>query len=166
MDPAGCPEAPSAIRWASSTLQLGEWPRKVMKIRPSQLPPTGTRRADAGQPGFLFGGHGPSGGYDGSYAHQHWENPYSHTGPQGGAGVWGASMPWSKKPYFWEKAVHTRNSATAKPGKHQQDLAGALVWAACWRRGLTQRGPEELSVWENLGGPENLGSYTQKIVRE
>lgn len=24
----------------------------------------------------------------------------------------------------------------------------------------------ELSLWENMGEPENLGSYTQKIVRE
>lgn len=74
--------------------------------------------------------------------------------------------PWSKKPYFWEKAVHTRNSVAAKPGEHQQDLAGALVWATRLWRGLTQRGLEELSVWENLGEPANLRFYTQKVVRE
>lgn len=117
VDPAGCPEAPSAIRWASSTLQLGEWPRKVMRIRPSQLSPAGTRGADAGQPGLLFGGHGPSGEYNGSYAHHHWESPCSHTGPKGNVGVWGAFMPLEQEALFLgESCTHQKLSGSKARG--------------------------------------------------
>lgn len=117
MDPAGCPEAPSAIRWASSTLQLGEWPRKVMRIRPSQLPLAVTRGADAGQPGLLFGGHGPSGEYDESYVNHHWESPCSHTGPKGNVGVWGASMPLEQEALFLgESCAHQKLSGSKARG--------------------------------------------------
>lgn len=69
------------------------------------------------------------------------KSPLSHRSAGGRRPV-GKSMPLNKKPYLWEKASHTRNLVTAKSGKHQWDLVGALLWAACWQRGLTQLSPE------------------------
>lgn len=45
-----------------------------------------------------------------------------------------------------------------------------LGWSYPMGRVLAERADpaqsRELSLWENMGEPENLGSYTQKIVRE
>lgn len=109
-----------------------------MKIRPSQLLPTGTRRTDAQDSlGSSLGATDLLG--DTMEAMRTITGKIPTTTPvRRGARACGEHPhPWNKKPYLWEKASHTSSSATAKPGKHPRAWAGALLWATCWQGGLT-----------------------------
>lgn len=131
-------------------------PRTVMKIIPSHglavISAQGQGEQMPGHTGFLFGGHGPSGGYNGSYGQGPWENSHSHTVFRE---VWACESI---------RAPGTRGLSCGREPRTLTPGGRANPELHCAWQGLTVLRSGRTTRVENPGEPQNLRPHTHKML--